>query len=131
MSPAVTKVPTTPRTRIGQAERRKRVDADVQAAVEEDDDERDDANALDGLDGQGISQRLHGCAEDTRDDEEERCVRQRKPVRYSHSQDREEDASRDDEDDEAEVGDLGHERSLGIYGARTNGSGSYSLLTRF
>ena len=43
-------------------------------------------------------------------------------------EDGEEDASGDDEDDEAEVGDLGHERSLGIYGAgRTEAGLTVSL----
>ena len=46
-------------------------DADVEAAVEEDDDQRDDADALDGLDGQGVAQRVHRRREDARGDEEE------------------------------------------------------------
>ncbi len=96
----------------------KAADADVESAVEEDDDERDDADALDGLDGQGVAQRFHGRGEEARGDEEERGVGERDPVGDTGSENGQEHASGDDEDDDSEVGDLGHERNLGIYGAR-------------
>lgn len=49
-------------------------EADMETAVEEDDDERDHADALHDLDGEGVTEALDGGREEASDKQEDRCV---------------------------------------------------------
>ena len=82
--------------------------ADVEAPVEEDDDERDDGDALDLFDGEELVRPRDELAEENGAGEEQRGVRQRDPIGEPHSEQGDEDGPRDDEDRRAEVTDLAH-----------------------
>ena len=91
------------------------------AAVEEDQDQRDDVMRSDLEDREGIPERREHLGRDRREDEEERGRRQREPRRQRTEQGREKERERDDEYDEREIGDLVHAGSLrGPRRTRTN-----------
>ena len=88
--------------------------ADVEAAFEEDHDQRDDADPLDGDEGDLVADPRHEFGDRRRSDEEERGARDRQPFRDRAAEQRQRDPAGDDEDDHAEVWDLRHRVNLGV-----------------
>ncbi len=103
---------------------------DVQAAVEEDHDQRDDADALDGLDRERVAHRL-GRARRASPAPSRKSAAFGTEIRSATRmrEHGEKHARRDDEDDRAEIGDLAH--SLNGQSTTWAARRDYSLLTRF
>ena len=101
-----------PSTAIGDARRAEAPPADVHAAVEEDDDQRDDADPLDLLDRQRVGERREEVRRDGRGEQEERRRRDREVRGQLARDDRQRDAAGDDQDDRPEGADLVHPVSL-------------------
>jgi hypothetical protein len=80
--------------------------ADVQTAVEEDDDERHDADALDRDDRDRVVQPWCEVRGGRGGEQEERGARNRQPFGDRAAEERQREARRDHEDDLPEVGDL-------------------------
>ena len=102
----------------------------MQAAVEEDDDERHHRDALDLLHRERVAERLDRRREDPGHRQEDRRRSGARRAPRAGPEHGEEEAGRDEEDDEPEVRDLAHED--GIYGAargRPCLQSPYSVLT--
>ena len=88
--------------------------ADVEPALEEDHDQRDDADPLDGDEGDLVVDPRHEVGDHRRGDEEERSARDRQPFGDRPAVQRQRDPAGDDEYDQTEVWDLRHRVNLGV-----------------
>ena len=95
--------------------------ADVEPAVEEDDDQRDDRDALDVQDRQLVLQRVRRLGERHRTDEDHGRIGEREAVREAHAEQRGEHDRRHHEDDQPEVRDLRHRQSWNLRRAQVVG----------
>ena len=81
----------------------------MQTALEEDDDEGEDGDALHLAGREQVVCTGYGLGHERGAEEEETCVRNREPIAETHSDQRDEDGRRHREDDDAEVVDLRHD----------------------
>ncbi len=114
ISAAEANVPRIPSERIGTAAAAEAAPADVEAALEEDHDQRDDADPLDGDEGDLVVDPRHEVGDHRRGDEEERRARDRQPFGDRTAVQRQRDPAGDDEHDQTEVWDLRHRVNLGV-----------------
>ncbi len=100
--------------------------ADVEAALEEDHDQGDDADPLDGDEGDLVVDPRHEVGDHRRGDEEERCTGDRQPFGDCTAVQGQRDPAGDHEHDQAEVWDLRHRVNLGVCEV---GPAAYTFLT--